>query len=1018
MSYTYSLPGMPTLSGIITQILENIIYGWYPVYNEEIVYSDGTYYYDLEGDGSDEKNLIDIIEVKGVVDGTEYIFTESVDFTFEDTTGDNKYNKFRWLTSGTQPDDGTTFYVSYRYQGDSTGLTDISEGSVLRTIVEAFAIQIYRTFQKLEEVGRDSFVDTAVGRRLDLLGRIVGVTRNEATRATGYVTLRRDPSSVNSNIDIPVGTILSTVATSTSPAIQFQTTKSARIRSGETTAVTYTDSSDSDYLQPWVAVEAVNAGEDGNVSAGTIVRNVTAPGQITYVYNNATYDMSGEELDGDGNTQKFTLAHPVATTSSLGIKYIEYKYGFIKQPSTASVLKFTLSGGYATGSVTVTVYGTVSGSFDSESSTLDNSTRTWTTTKMFSEIRYITFANSDDQSEGIGEGIGAGATIKVEAITPDPDEVLLGSQGTGAAVGTQVDSGRLDMIADADYIWLYLWEDDSWRLKTIGTTGAGTNHYYYVDEDTGSFSAGMIYWDSGSGSTWTETEPYYTQYNAGPNGDGKNIKIEYYPIAGETGTSATAQESGITAIAIKNEYKYGWLKQPASESTIYVETSGAWSGTCVIHGTTTTGGEDDECVLTFSSDTQKDTGSTKFSRIDYVTFANSDNPSEGIGEGTASSITVKIGVTSGGTEIMGSSACGTRVDGGWLSVVGIDSDDTLKVYVWNNGWSLHTQAQPSNNFSYTDEGDNAGLIDWGSTWDWSTSPYVNHYDAGPFGDGRNIRIDYVPKFGQYSTDGAYLSLEGAPPVDSTIVVSYTWSNDFSDGSDTEDDDSYRNRIMSALSSSAKGTLEAIRSAVLDVDGVVGVEVDDHSTDPSIPIGEVHVYAWTSTGLLDAGTRSKVSDAVNETRAAGVKPIVRSPTPIYIAVEVTVKADSSSSRSLDDIEDDAESAIADYINRLGINTPMYKSDLIDVIEGVSGVKYVDISSLKVYGYDTATATAVSQEQPYSSSPYWSFAESSDATHQLWSNNGNIIYVNSGYVLRADTDSSGSNNKAITVTAEYE
>lgn len=1018
----YVLPDKPELEDLITEVAENIIYGWKPVYDEAVVFISGTYFYDLEAGDQTPKDLYDTILIKGTLGGTEYTFVENTDYQLYDNTGDGKYDQFRWLNSGDNPDDGTTFYVSYRYQIKPTGLTDITPGSVLRTLIESFSIQLHRAFLKLEEVGRDSFIDTAVGRSLDLLGRIVSITRNEANRTSGFVTLQRDPTNTTSNLDIPIGTRFATIETTTTPSVIFQTTKSARIRSGEVYAVTYTTAEDPDHLQQWVAIEAIDAGVSGNVSSGSIVRNITAPPQVTYVYNNSSYDRSAEQFTGDGESQVFELSHSPASVSTRGIRYVEYRYGYLEQPSSAAIVRLELttgSGGYTGGdNVTCTVYGLdQTGASASEAETLNDTTPNQTTTAQFSRVDYITFVNSDDPSEGVGEGIGAGYKITVGQYSAGWTEKFIDDQ----AAGTRADGGWLDMVADDDYIGLYIWYNNSWTLVEQGTTGPTTDYYAYAD--TGS-DAGRVMWNDGlgGGSTWDWTSPYITQYDAGPNTDGQNIKIEYYPMAGETGTGdATQQASGITAITVTEEYRYGWLDQP-SPSGSYIScsfTNGSgvdqnWSGTVVVHGVTTTGGSGDEEALTFSAEAENTT-TKKFSKIDYVSWSNSDNPSEGPGEGVASSTSARLGTTTKGEDIMDEQECGTRVDGGWLSVAGVDSDNTLKVYVWDNGWGIRDQA--NSHYTYTDEGNLAGLVDWGSTWDWTTSPYVNSYDAGPFSDGRNIKIEYVPTYDQYTTTGNQLLLEGVLTLNSTLTTSYTWSNLFDNGTNTEVDSAYRTRIRSAVSAAAKGTLSAIEAAVLAISGIEGVVVNDHSTDPTIDVGEVHVFAWTASGLLDAGTRSLVAEAVNETRAAGVKPVVQSPTPIYLAVQVTIKVDKLSTSSLATVETNVESAIEAFISGLGINAPLYKTTLIEAIEDDVDVKYISLDTLKVYGHDTDESTAVSQESPYSSTPYWSFAQTADGSHQLWSSNGNIIYVNSGYVLRADTDSTGTSNKAIEVTAEY-
>jgi|GEM_PF-1173956 len=82
------------------------------------------------------------------------------------------------------------------------------------------------------------------------------------------------------------------------------------------------------------------------------------------------------------------------------------------------------------------------------------------------------------------------------------------------------------------------------------------------------------------------------------------------------------------------------------------------------------------------------------------------------------------------------------------------------------------------------------------------------------------------------------------------------------GTSPESDDQLRDRAKHALERSGNATLNAIKFAVLDVDGVEGVEVVDHSIDSSLPLGEVHVR-------YSGGDDGKVLAVVEQTRAAGI-----------------------------------------------------------------------------------------------------------------------------------------------------
>lgn len=82
------------------------------------------------------------------------------------------------------------------------------------------------------------------------------------------------------------------------------------------------------------------------------------------------------------------------------------------------------------------------------------------------------------------------------------------------------------------------------------------------------------------------------------------------------------------------------------------------------------------------------------------------------------------------------------------------------------------------------------------------------------------------------------------------------------GLSAESDDRLRDRAKHALERSGNATLNAIKFAVLDVDGVEGVEVVDHHSDDTVPLGEVRVR-------FSGGDPVEVREAVEDTRAAGI-----------------------------------------------------------------------------------------------------------------------------------------------------
>jgi hypothetical protein len=80
----------------------------------------------------------------------------------------------------------------------------------------------------------------------------------------------------------------------------------------------------------------------------------------------------------------------------------------------------------------------------------------------------------------------------------------------------------------------------------------------------------------------------------------------------------------------------------------------------------------------------------------------------------------------------------------------------------------------------------------------------------------------------------------------------------------EADDQLRDRAKHALERAGQATLNAIKYAVLDVDGVEDCEVRDHTIDGSIPLGEVRV-SYGGENVSEAQVRS----VIDNTRAAGI-----------------------------------------------------------------------------------------------------------------------------------------------------
>ena len=106
-------------------------------------------------------------------------------------------------------------------------LTDDTEGSVVRTLAEAFARELAVCYQQLKKVYQYGYLDTAEGVALDNVVALLGISRQKAGHIEGSVTFSRSQPAME-DIPVPPGT---RVAGREAPV--FETTEDAFIPKGQ-----------------------------------------------------------------------------------------------------------------------------------------------------------------------------------------------------------------------------------------------------------------------------------------------------------------------------------------------------------------------------------------------------------------------------------------------------------------------------------------------------------------------------------------------------------------------------------------------------------------------------------------------------------------------------------------------------------------------------------------------------------------------------------------------------------------
>lgn len=160
--------------------------------------------------------------------------------------------------------------------------------SVVRTLAEAYAIQIYEIEKEIQRMERALFIDSATGSDLDRLvkDRLPG-GRYPGTKASGEVVFLRDTPAL-ADINIPAGTRLAAVGAGME-TLYFVTTEDAVLPSGEMSVV--------------VNAVAEEIGTAGNVMPYTINQIASSLPGISRVENYFAFS-GGSDQESDEDLRK------------------------------------------------------------------------------------------------------------------------------------------------------------------------------------------------------------------------------------------------------------------------------------------------------------------------------------------------------------------------------------------------------------------------------------------------------------------------------------------------------------------------------------------------------------------------------------------------------------------------------------------------------------------------------------------------------------------------------------------
>lgn len=204
-----------------------------------------------------------------------------------------------------------------------------------------------------------------------------------------------------------------------------------------------------------------------------------------------------------------------------------------------------------------------------------------------------------------------------------------------------------------------------------------------------------------------------------------------------------------------------------------------------------------------------------------------------------------------------------------------------------------------------------------------------------------VNVQAVQPGPEGNVDAGTVTLMPTPPRGVDGVIN---EQPITGGQVAEADDALRLRAKHALDRAGNATLDALRFAVLEIDGVEGVTIIDSTVDDKVPVGEVRVRYSTATADPDQqlALRNTVTQVVDRTRAAGIIARLEQIKAVMLSGTFFALPDETRSPTA---AADFKDAIVASVKGLGIGAPLSVRRLNALAFRVNGLADVAEAQLK-------------------------------------------------------------------------
>lgn len=191
----------------------------------------------------------------------------------------------------------------------------------------------------------------------------------------------------------------------------------------------------------------------------------------------------------------------------------------------------------------------------------------------------------------------------------------------------------------------------------------------------------------------------------------------------------------------------------------------------------------------------------------------------------------------------------------------------------------------------------------------------------------NVRAAQAGKSSQVGKNAIRKFSQPSLLFDATLQV--TNDDVTAGGEDTEDDETFKNRIQKFWTTARRGTLGAIEFGAISVPGVVSAQAIEALSGSGLPARVVNLYIADSSGVASQALADQVIAALDDYRAGGIAVVISTSIPLIVSIQLALSFEAGVDTVT--LTQQIQAAIVEYVNSLPVNGTLLVAGLFSVLQ---------------------------------------------------------------------------------------